>query len=144
MIKKVLILEDNDERIARFKDNLFGLDILVVKEAAQAIIHLTHEKWDVLFLDHDLGGEIHVSTENANTGSEVARWLEKNTDKKPRVIIIHSLNAPGQRHIKHLVPEAVIMPFAWTKITYQNLIEANVPVLEKLASDQCEFIIEKG
>jgi hypothetical protein len=59
--------------------------------ADDCIQQLGWAEWDVLFLDHDLGGEVYVDERNENTGSEVVRWMTDNLPKVNRVII-HSLN----------------------------------------------------
>jgi CheY-like chemotaxis protein len=136
MINRVLILEDNKERIVQFRKNLNGLNVVVDEHAVDAIQHLQNEDWDVLFLDHDLGDAVCVSTNNKDTGSEVARWLESNPTRKPRIIIIHSLNVVGQKYMKGILLNAVIFPFAWANITSSNLIEENVELLQKLSDSQ--------
>ena len=71
---------------------------------------LSGAKWDVLFLDHDLGGETYVNSNREDTGAEIARWLDNNPDHKPDHIIIHSLNEDGSKYMKHLLPESVWVP----------------------------------
>ena len=101
---RILILEDDDNRIATFTKTLGGSHCLhIVKEAADAITILQTETeegrpYDVLFLDHDLGNETMVDMKEKNTGSEVVRWLVR-TDlllEQP-YIFIHSLNTPAAR-----------------------------------------------
>ena len=112
-MKNILILEDNEFRINAFKKQFIGNPPVFVKTAKDAIEQLNKGNWDVLFLDHDLGDEVYVAPEEENTGSGVARWLEKHKDKIPRLVIIHSLNPTGQEYIKAILKEAIIMPFAW-------------------------------
>jgi len=130
--KRILILEDNDERIKKFKENLSLSDLVIVKEASHAIHKLQNESWDALFLDHDLGGKTYVSTNDENTGSAVARWLNQNGDKIPELVMIHSLNPPGQQNMKSLLPSAYVLPFLWLKINDCNFTDENFKLLIRL------------
>jgi len=92
---KILILEDDHNRIATFRDKLGERhELTIVETAEDAISKLKSDIFDVIFLDHDLGGEVYVSTEDKNTGSEVARWMSQAKLNQPYVII-HSLNTPA-------------------------------------------------
>ncbi len=134
---KILILEDSEIRIKQFLEGLESdTNVITVKHTAQDCIDcLTKESWDVLFLDHDLGGKTYVATDDKNTGSEVCRWLSNN-NVKIRLIIIHSLNVQGQRTMKQLVPQAIIVPFVWMKITKNNLNESTIKYLNSMAEEQ--------
>jgi hypothetical protein len=73
--------------------------------AEGAIRTMENEEFDFLFLDHDLGGEVMVSTEREDTGSEVVRWMvQQNWTNKP-AIIIHSLNTPAARSMQAALKE---------------------------------------
>ena len=139
---KILILEDKDERLKQFNDNLCSEDnqLMMVKEAVYAIDYLSNEKWDVLFLDHDLGGQINVSSENENTGSEVARFLKQHPFLIPNLVILHSLNMIGCKYMKGLLPDSVIIPFAWTKLTLDDIQPNMFPLFKQLADSQNQQI----
>ena len=123
---KILILEDNLSRQEFFKVNLEKHNLTITDLSKIAIEKLSTEKWDILFLDHDLGGEVHVSSDNTNTGAEVARWIQNNPNKKPKLVIIHTLNPPGQKYIKSCIPDGLVFPFAWTKINSEMLVDPRV------------------
>lgn len=115
--KNVLVLEDNEERIKHFKKNLVGNNFKIVSVSDACIELLVKDKWDVLFLDHDLGGRSYVPSSESNTGYQVAKFLHDNPKYKPsEVIIIHSLNPIGAENMQNALPEAYRIPFAWTKI----------------------------
>ena len=136
---RILILEDDDNRNSTFQRNFCSeqTEVVIVKEAIHAINYLNNENWDVLFLDHDLGGAVHVAETEENTGSAVARWLNVNPKKEPAIVIIHSLNNDGRLNMKRLIPKAIIFPFAWIKLnSYVLLSNATQLDLHKLASDQ--------
>ena len=101
---KILILEDDNNRIVKFRDKLSRHALLFVNSAADAIKLLLNEgeTFDMIFLDHDLGGEVYVDSSNTNTGSEVVRWLISDQDRimiQP-YIIIHSLNYPAAQEMQ--------------------------------------------
>ena len=119
-IMNILILEDNNERIKQFRKNIAPSHLLFVTDDAEMAIEFLKEmKFDVLFLDHDLGTIENESTDNKNTGSEVARFLAANTDKIPDNIFLHSLSVPGRNYMNSLLPMAKQLPFAWTKVRIQ-------------------------
>lgn len=114
--QRVLILEDSQERIDIFNKNLVGNEFVIVSNASECIHKLVKEKWDVLFLDHDLDGRSFVDSLEDNTGYQVAKFLNQNKEYKPKVIVIHSLNPAGAKNMQMELPEAYRIPFAWSKI----------------------------
>lgn len=122
---RILILDDDPHpddpdnfskagqfRIKAFKKKFIGHVVKWVRTAEQAIDELANNDWDVLFLDHDLGGEIYVDS-GPGTGYEVAVWLEKNPDRQPPQIFLHSLNSVGRQNMQAALPNATQTPFAW-------------------------------
>jgi hypothetical protein len=69
----------------------------VVMTAVVCIDALKGNEWDIMCLDHDLGGETYVDSDNKNTGMEVVRWIVAN---KPKIgqIFVHSYNV-GAAHV---------------------------------------------
>lgn len=90
---KILFLDDSAERIEKAFDNFDGDDLEVVVSAASAIKALKAKgKFDLVMLDHDLGGETWVNSNREDCGMEVVRWIVK---KKPKIgrIVVHSWNS---------------------------------------------------
>lgn len=114
-MSKVLILDDDVTRLETFKQKLIGRTVVCVMTAEDAIKELGNETWDYVFLDHDLDGKIYVPS-GPGTGYEVAEWIQKNPQKKPKNVIIHSFNEDGRKNMHNLIPDAVICPGAWNKI----------------------------
>ena len=110
--KHILILEDDPDRVKKFKRKFIGNVIEIVDTPADAIFLLEHKEWDVLFLDHDLGGEVYVPS-GPGTGYEVAEWLSKNPDRMPERVILHSYNDIGRANMKRVLPEAIMMAGVW-------------------------------
>lgn len=88
----ILILEDNDERIARAKQ--LWPACTVVTTAAACIKKLQEREWVTLLLDHDLGGEVYVDSSREDCGMEVVRWLVANKINLQECVI-HSHNSPA-------------------------------------------------
>ncbi len=101
-MKKILILEDDHERHEAFRLKFKDEDVLIVETAKEAIAHLKLEDFDILFLDHDLGGKVYVES-GPGTGYEVACFLEENKGLKPKQIIIHSLNPVGAKKMNQAI-----------------------------------------
>ena len=85
---RILFLDDFSERSEEF------LALVPhghwVETAADCIARLA-EPWDVVFLDHDLGGMAFVDPQEEDTGSGVVRWVVANRPAVGR-FIVHSLN----------------------------------------------------
>ena len=103
-MKKILILEDSDERIDRFASALAGYDVTVCKAVATAIGELYSNAFDWIFLDYDLG-------EGNRNGAEVALYLSEYI-RDGELVIIHSMNPLGQQEMLGLLPNAHIVPFS--------------------------------
>jgi CheY-like chemotaxis protein len=115
----VLVLEDDPNRQAKFKLGLIGTNFAIVATAQDAIRLLQTKQWDYLFLDHDLGG-MQMCASGPNTGYGVATWLRDHPDRKPKCIIIHSLNPAGAANIKLVLREAVLAPGCWDSIIIED------------------------
>lgn len=111
---KVLILEDDPNRIEFFKMKLKGHDLYffdIADDAINAFKLMNDKPWDIVFLDHDLGGLALVPSSNPNTGYAVAKYMAEN-EVEAKQIIIHSMNPAGSGNMKSLLPEAVVIPFS--------------------------------
>lgn len=89
----ILVLDDDHNRLKVFKSQIPNGKQFETAEAVIAGIQ-GNTPIDVLFLDHDLGGETYVDSAEKNTGMEVVRWIVAN---KPVInqIIVHSHNHPA-------------------------------------------------
>jgi CheY-like chemotaxis protein len=112
---KILILEDETYRQDIFAKRLDGTDFTIVFTAEDCISLLEQQKWDILFLDHDL--DIEQPIINPGTGYEVACWLESHPDYKPDSIVIHSLNPIGASKMLAALPGAILAPGCFLKLS---------------------------
>jgi CheY-like chemotaxis protein len=111
----VLVLDDSLERLKMFRQNLIGHSVTTVETSKDAIMKLSQNDYEYLFLDHDLGGKAFVKS-GEGTGFEVAVWLSKHPERKPRQIVIHSFNPTGAQNMKSVLPEAQLAPGCWTSL----------------------------
>ena len=109
---KVLILEDDPNRIKTFKNKLKEHDLYFftnVSDAKDAVA--AFGPFDYYFLDHDLDGQIFVDSKEMNTGYRFAEFLaESNVTGE---IVVHSMNPAGAQNIKGVLPQAQLVPFPY-------------------------------
>jgi CheY-like chemotaxis protein len=92
-VYRILVLEDDGERGMFFMDTLPGHRLSITNNAPVAVGMLSEELFDVIFLDHDLGGQTYVASSEENCGMEVVRHLEECPGvNKDTLVIIHSWN----------------------------------------------------
>lgn len=129
--RKILILEDDEYRMTSFRARFFKLpfDIVHVETAEQAKKQLMEEQFSLIFLDHDLGGEVYVDTTNKNTGSEVVRYITENIEElafENVIFFIHSLNPQGAdymyKSLKRLKLQTFKTPGIWFEATFNKII----------------------
>ena len=86
----IIFLDDDRNRINHFRSKVPS--VMVARTAKKCIELLSKtEECGILFLDHDLGGEVYTDSHSQNCGMEVVRWIEKN-EPCIRQIIVHSHN----------------------------------------------------
>jgi hypothetical protein len=105
---RILVLEDDDQRIAWFKRRM--PDAMVGKTAEQAITLLARYKFNAAFLDHDLH-PTHLTSIKIfkGTGREVAKFMQSMDFKGS--VVIHSKNPIGADLMCEFLPHAHTAPF---------------------------------
>jgi len=127
---KILFLDDNKKRIEFFKQ--FNPDADIVENAQDCIKSLKENGiYDLICLDHDLGGEVYVNSENKNTGMEVVRYLESKEYRKYYssnnvhcFIIVHTWNFKAGEEmvnrIRNVGYKVVYIPFSFNNTFVVN------------------------
>jgi len=120
---RALVLEDDKNRVKEFKQRMLEIGCVAdYVDTARAAIDLLRKKtYDVIFLDHDLGGEVFADITDSNTGSEVARWISGNPVGCP--VVIHSLNPVGADNMKKCIEGAVHVPFVWQEDKFHATVK---------------------
>ena len=99
---RILILEDDGARVNNFIEILHNHTLDITENAYDAIDWLEENKYDLIFLDHDLG-------DGNGSGSLVAAFLSQIDSKA--TIIIHSWNMPASNAMVGYLPNAYQAPF---------------------------------
>ena len=99
---KIFVLEDNGERIKWFAEQFQDHSLVMANHVDLAMTVLDTIKFDVLFLDHDLGGKAYVPVTEHNTGSTIANMLHTSANKNTPVVV-HSFNVPAAKHMLELL-----------------------------------------
>jgi len=120
----ILILEDDNNRIARFMKELsfIGHELHFAETTSSAKKYLSENVYDVIFLDHDLGGEMMVDSDKPNTGYQVAKAIV-GTANEDAYIVIHSMNPAGSNNMAAILPKAIVAPF--TILNIQACVETD-------------------
>src|SRR5262245_41886870 len=100
---KILFLDDDKKRYRRFLSAHPAATI--VHTAQEAIVALRTASWDVVSLDHDLGGQQFQNPQESNSGSAVVRFLAATWVPIGR-IIIHFFNVPAAQDMQSLLHHA--------------------------------------
>jgi len=120
---KLLFLDDEEYRHDQFREK-YGrrgrFSLFHAHTAKEAIAYLERYKFAVIFLDHDLGGQVYVASSDG-TGYEVAKWLSERYSKhQGSKIIIHSWNQIGAKNMHSILRQAgywvSIAPFPCSNI----------------------------
>ena len=111
---KILILDDDLNRHELFKLNYAKHELTHVFTAEAAIDALKNNTFDVVCLDHDLGGMQMVDSWGTEpTGYDVAKWIAMHPERKPKLIYIHSYNPDGARNMHNILPGSILAPGMW-------------------------------
>lgn len=107
---KIFILEDDENRNRIFQNMFKKHDLIMTEFAIEAIKSIHIKKYDIIFLDHDLGGRQMVDSSYENTGYTVAKEIINSINKHTRVII-HSFNPVGAKNMNDILIHAERRPF---------------------------------
>lgn len=115
---KILVVEDNGPRTVKFQEFLGKHDLTITKSSKEGCNLSRINKYDVIFLDHDLG--IHPDTGEPTeevflpskewTGYEVAQAIAESPNAETPVII-HSWNLAGGMKMRDVLKNAEIRMF---------------------------------
>jgi CheY-like chemotaxis protein len=112
---RVLFLDDDPGRHACLKRLSVGHEVTAVVTAAEAIAALRENEYDLVCLDHDLGGKVFVNSTDEDTGYQVAKSLSRPGARIPRRVIVHSFNPDGTarmvRRLRAAGVDVVAAPF---------------------------------
>lgn len=109
---KILVLEDNQNRIEIFKKKFVSDDVFYVEHANDAIELLKNNVFDLICLDHDLGGK-EMIWDKEDCGMTVADYICDNpVDSR---IVIHSFNTQRALLMKTILANSEYIPGFWLR-----------------------------
>ena len=124
---RVLLLDDDVLRHSWFAKRFKRDTLDVAANASQAIELLSKNRYDVIFLDHDLLPEHYYAeeTDDERTGYAVASWLASRPDRQAASsIVVHTRNADGALRMVELLRasgrQAEHVPFNMLKVRIKN------------------------
>lgn len=106
-VKKVFVLEDSLERIVLFREFLQNKEVVYTDDVDIAIRELRRNKFDLIFLDHDLNGKVFVDSTVEKTGFHVISCLKESINEETQVIV-HSMNPEGASNMVRAHPFNVV------------------------------------
>ena len=108
---KIFVLEDDPNRINWFTRAFYDCELITVAATAEkGKYYIRNYKYDLIFLDHDLGNRQFVPSNDPITGYQVAKEIP-NSINKNTPIVIHSYNPAGVANMQAILPKAVAMPY---------------------------------
>lgn len=128
---RVLIVEDDTERLNWFFNTLNTYKIDYTKFPEEAIKLLKQNEYDYIFLDHDLLEHHYkvIDIQSASlvldeeTGYCVAKWLAENLDNNNQAeIFVHSLNPDGSLRMVNIMEQRNVK-----RVPY-NILKKNIMV----------------
>ena len=107
---RILFLDDDENRHNKFAQTHIGEYITQVRTVEACIDAIKNNpRYDLISLDHDLGGQVYVEAVEG-TGTEVANWMatEMAPEKMPDRVWIHSFNPAGAKRMHDILAAAGI------------------------------------
>jgi hypothetical protein len=110
---KVFILEDDLNRMETFNKVLKDHRICHAETVEDAKVLFEKEQpFDLILLDHDLGGEMFVNSDLPNTGFQFTKFLaERKASVSKSQIIFHTMNRPGAEKMYYYLRDREIKGF---------------------------------
>lgn len=123
---KILFLDDSSTRTTMFMSNWIGNEIHTVATADGALKLLESNKYDMIFLDHDLEEEHYDMTKPEDkNGFFVARKMLEFKHLHGQTVVLHSLNQNGRENMESVLKDdfnVIKLPFAW-QFDHKTFIE---------------------
>ena len=118
-VKKIFVLEDDENRQQWFKKTFSEVEEFhMVADAETAKKLLVKFKYDIIFLDHDLGERVYVDSSDPETGYQVMLIIPGSINEDT-YIIVHSLNTVGAKNMVNVRPKNT------SYVPYLSLIQEN-------------------
>lgn len=126
---KILLFEDCKDRIANFKNwfKKYNIDdVLYCQDARDCIKLLKENKYDLIFLDHDMERVSHPEPydEKIHSGTVVAQWWNSSENKNiETLVIIHSVNSDKALYMNKSIPNSLLIRRIYHQLIFENLLK---------------------
>jgi len=100
---KILILEDNFERIEKFKQLFKNQELFIFDNVKDAYESCLLNEFKVMMLDYDLDSRHWVDSSEENTGYQFIKKLIENNLQVDTLCYIHSMNPVGANKMMNLL-----------------------------------------
>ena len=129
---RILFLDDDQIRHDKFRELINNRhEIHAVYTAKECIDCLKlRPKYDMIFLDHDLGGRQFVES-GYETGYQVAQWLQQHPALQAPTMIIHSFNPIGAKQMNACIPKAIRFPINMVYTDIEGVLNEGLKWLKK-------------
>ncbi len=117
----IFVLEDDNNRIKKFRRELIGHNVDYAKTMHEGVLFVLNNQYDLIFLDHDLGGlEMVDSDSPEGTGYHVAVEITTSMNKNT-LCIVHSCNPHGAAMMNKVLTNSELAPF--TALNIKGAVE---------------------
>lgn len=100
----IFVLDDDMTRIKTYQQMFIGHTMEYAMNSDDAIKMINEKKYDIIFLDHDLGGRQMVSSTLYDSGFRVAVAILDSLNKETNVIV-HSYNSVGAQNMCNVLKD---------------------------------------
>lgn len=104
-MRRVFVLEDDPIRIDSFQKACVQHELTLTDHLTgpNGACALYQPPYDIICLDHDLGGRQMVDSDEEETGAAFVRWMPVASEDYQPSIIIHSFNTVGQVNMARIL-----------------------------------------
>ena len=117
---RILVLEDNLERIEFFKRVYKNHELYITHDINEAYHIVENKELDIMFLDHDLDPDNFKAIKEGKTGYDFCKSLVEGKLQKHSIIYVHSMNPIGGQAMVNLLQdngyEALWVPYHLLKL----------------------------
>ena len=113
---RILVIEDSEDRLKWFQAEFGHCDLTMATNAKAGISYVKDRKFDLIFLDHDLGHRVFVDSNDENTGYQVAKAIVISEFNNTTPVVIHSWNPTGAENMRTILTNSIYIPFGTFKI----------------------------
>ena len=136
---KIFILDDDMRRIKWFKRAFIGHNVYYAHDPIEAEKMLRKNHYDMIFLDHDLGGAAFVRGKNGD-GIDLAKVMARDELATGSIIIVHSLNHHGSMNIMSVLKDTHLNLHRIDFLTFKQKTEEQQAENEALSETGIEVL----